>query len=167
MTKQEIIETLNLTFHPTEGGYYRRTYESARLTETDGKTRFMATSIYYMLTDDSPHGFLHRNKSDIIHCHHGGSVIRYTVISPQGEVSRHLLGPHLDKGETPQLVVRGGDWKCSELTGGEYGLISEVVVPGFEYEDNEIASFEQAVQLAPELIGEMERFIKKPDTGVE
>jgi len=160
MTKNDVIDILALTPHPTEGGYFRRTYESAHSTKIADESRKIASSIYYMLTDDSQHGYLHRNKSDIIHCHHCGSPIRYTIISANGTVQHHVLGSDLSRGETPQLIVQGGDWKISELTTGEYGLISEVVAPGFEYQDNEIATLNQIATLFPTLIDSVRKFIK-------
>jgi predicted cupin superfamily sugar epimerase len=142
MTKEEIIEQLGLEPHPTEGGYFTRTYESDLSTNRGGDNRKLLTAIYYMLTNDSPQGYLHKNKSDIIHFHHLGSPIKYAIVSPDGRISEKILGSDIVNGETPQLLVKGGDWKLSQLCSGEYGLISEAVAPGFEYADNVIASAE-------------------------
>ena len=161
MTKEEIVESLGLKPHPTEGGYFRRTYESGLNFQQRESSRKLLTSIYYMLTNDSPHGCLHRNKSDIIHYYHLGSPIKYLIISHDGQLREQILGPHLMKGETPQLVVNGGDWKVSLLCLGEYGLISEAVVPGFEYEDNEIATAEMVRQLFPELVSRLDQYTKR------
>mgnify|MGYP001815589624 CR=1 FL=1 len=161
MTKEEVIEYLRLEPHPTEGGYFRRTYESSSYTNGLNPPRRCLTSIYYMLTSDSPHGYLHRNQSDIVHFHHSGSPIRYLIISPEGQVQEKILGPNLLVGEQPQLTVRGGDWKASQLCSGEYGLISEAVSPGFEYEDNHIASAEELVQLFPDLAQILDQYIKR------
>ena len=46
-----------------------------------------------------------------------------------------VLGPDLAAGQQLQLTVPGGVWKASHLPSGDYGLISEAVSPGFEYED--------------------------------
>ena len=70
MTSNEIITHLSLEPHPTEGGYFRRTYEADLRCDTENGSRMLLTSIYYMLIQDSPGGFLHRNKSDILHYHH-------------------------------------------------------------------------------------------------
>jgi len=48
------------------------------------------------------------------------------------------MGPYLDAGQALQLTVPGGVWKASRLSGGGshgYGLVSEAVSPGFDYED--------------------------------
>ncbi|NOZ53601.1 MAG: cupin domain-containing protein [Gammaproteobacteria bacterium] len=160
MTKNNIIDTLGLIPHPNEGGYFRRTFESKHVTKMAGSHRKLASSIYYLLTDDNRYSYLHRNKSDIVHCYHCGSPIRYTIIVASGHIEQHVLGTNLSQGEIPQLIVAGGDWKASELVSGEYGLISEVVIPEFDYEDNEIATARQISTLFPELANNILRYIK-------
>lgn len=161
MTKDEIITHLGLERHPTEGGYFRRTYESTLNVQSENGTRKLLTSIYYMLTDDSSIGFLHKNKSDIIHFYHMGASSTYSIVSPEGELSEVTLGSNLNAGEQLQLLVPGGCWKSSCLNEGEYSVISEAVVPGFEYADNEIATVEMIEQLFPDLLCSLEKFIKK------
>ncbi|RLA43573.1 MAG: cupin domain-containing protein [Gammaproteobacteria bacterium] len=160
MTREEIIERLKLAPHPTEGGYFKRTYASSLNIEGTDSRRKILTSIYYMLTSDDPHGYLHKNKSDIIHFHHLGSAIKYLIISPEGKIKEQILGPDIINGQLPQLVVNGGDWKVSQLCSGEYGLISEAVAPGFEYEDNEIATSELVKLTFPDLASRLDKYIK-------
>jgi hypothetical protein len=140
MNKRQLIEKLSLTPH-IEGGYFSRTYCSEQKTGiiSDTKPRYLLSSIFYMLTDDSPIGYLHKNKSDIIHYFHGGSPLSYLILHPDGKLETKVLGVELDKGQQLQLIVRGGCWKATELKAGEFGLISEAVSPGFEYEDMELA----------------------------
>ncbi len=160
MTPDDIITLLGLEPHPTEGGYFRRTYESDLRCDTENGSRKTLTSIYYMLTKDSPGGFLHRNKSDILHYHHLGASIKYTIVSPDGVLSEKTLGSNIAHGETLQLLVPGGWWKASRICAGEYGLISEAVSPGFEYADNEIATEELMQQLFPNIKPQLDEFIK-------
>jgi hypothetical protein len=163
MTSDDIITSLNLEPHPTEGGYFRRTYQSDLNCNTENGSRMLLTSIYYMLTKESPGGFLHRNKSDSLHYHHLGASIKYTIVSPDGVLSEKILGPHLNNGETLQLLVPGGWWKASRLCAGEsdYGLISEAVAPGFEYADNEIATEGLVQQLFPNIKTQLDSYIKR------
>ncbi|MCI5118671.1 MAG: cupin domain-containing protein [Candidatus Electrothrix sp. LOE1_4_5] len=163
MTPDEIITLLNLEPHPSEGGYFRRTYESALSCTTENGSRMLLTSIYYMLTKESLGGFLHRNKSDILHYHHLGASIKYTIVSPDGVLSERILGPNLNNGETLQLLVPSGWWKASRLCIGEidYGLISEAVAPGFEYADNEIATEGLVQQLFPNIKTQLDSYIKR------
>ncbi|WP_417916556.1 cupin domain-containing protein [Candidatus Electronema sp. JC] len=149
MTAAELIRLLQLEPHPTEGGYFRRTYESALHLACKYGERKLLTSIYYLLTQESPGGFLHRNRSDILHYHQCGAAVKYLLISPEGSLSERILGPDITHGESLQLLVPGGWWKASRLCGGEYSLISEAVAPGFDYADNEIATDEIVQQHFP------------------
>ena len=157
MTGEQIIEALGLEPHPSEGGYFRRTYES-ELTVMNG-TRLMMTSIYYMLTRDRPHGHMHRNKSDIMHYYHCGSSLRYLIISPDGDLQEVRLGQNLAAGERLQLLVRGGDWKISVLEEGDYALISEAVSPGFDFADNDLATPEIVDRLFPDLAQKLRPYL--------
>lgn len=139
-----VIEQLQLEKHPTEGGYFRRTYESdARCVNAAGAERHTMTSIYYMLTSDSSEGCWHKNASDIMHYFHGGGVIEYWVVAPEGEAQRVTLGGDLAKGQCLQFCVPGGYWKYAKLIEGEFCLLSEAVSPGFDFADNQLASTEQ------------------------
>ncbi len=119
MNKRQLIEKLSLSPH-IEGGYFSRTYSSELKTalSSHSKPRYLLSSIFYLLTDDSPIGHLHKNKSDIIHYFHGGSPLSYLIIHPDGKLERKVLGFDLDSGQQLQLIVRGGCWKASELESG-------------------------------------------------
>ncbi|HYW02437.1 MAG TPA: cupin domain-containing protein [Gammaproteobacteria bacterium] len=152
MNKHDVIAMLGLEPH-VEGGYFRRTYTSGselRL-ERPGGGRPLLTTIHYLLTDDSPVGCFHRNRSDILHFFHAGWPLTYLLISPSGELERHLLGPDLNRGHRPQLLVRGGVWKATVLEAGPYGLVSEAVAPGFDYRDMELARPESMRAAFPQL----------------
>ena len=155
-SKDFIIQSLGLVPH-VEGGYFKRTFESDHITENNQRAM---SSIYYLLTNDSPIGFFHQNKSEIIHFFHAGSPIEYTLVSPDGELTTQVLGPDLKQGHQFQLVVKGGYWKASQLLEGGYGLISESVCPGFEYADMNIASKNQLHTSYPALIDQIEHLIK-------
>lgn len=152
-TKSDYIRALSMHRH-REGGYFAETYRNDMSIGTDrpGKDgmRSIGTCIYYMLTDDEPKGYLHRNLSPIVHFFHAGAPMTYWLLSETGQIERHVLGPDLAAGETLQLMVPGGTWKCSELhPGGSFGLLSESVTPGFEYEDSRIASRDELLALFP------------------
>jgi predicted cupin superfamily sugar epimerase len=149
--KQTVIEALQLEAH-VEGGYFRRTFQAdhrAKLELPIGE-RFTLTSIFYMLTSDSPIGHWHRNRSDIVHYFHLGAPVTYYLLHPDGSLETATLGSDLAAGQLLQLAVRGGVWKASHLPAGDYGLISEAVAPGFEYEDMTLGTREQLYALFPE-----------------
>lgn len=159
MTKTDIIKSLGLTPH-MEGGYFVRTYKSDRHIETNESSRSVMTSIYYLLTDDSPVGALHKNKSDIMHYYHGGGAIRYVLLYPDGRLEEKTLGNDLLQGQQLQLLVKGGCWKASQLLEGEYGLISEAVTPGFDFDDHELAQHDQIKRRFPEQYDQVALYIK-------
>jgi uncharacterized protein len=135
---KQVAQALHLSGH-VEGGFYRRTYQAdhRELISTSGGERYLMTSIYYMLTSQSPIGHFHRNTSDIMHYYHLGNPIRYTLIYPDGKLVTVIMGSDVTQGQVLQLMVKGGIWKASELLGGDYdyGLISEAVSPGFDFAD--------------------------------
>lgn len=157
MNKQRLIESLQLEPH-IEGGYFRRTYNSPLTSDVNGQNRTLLSSIFYMLTDDSSIGYFHRNQSDIIHYWHGGEALRYWLIDPQGKLSSPVLGP--EEEQQLQLLVPGGYWKATELEQGEFGLLSEAVSPGFDYDDMELATTMQIQADFPALFDQLRRLIK-------
>ncbi|MGH1374179.1 MAG: cupin domain-containing protein [Cellvibrionaceae bacterium] len=151
MTKQQLIEQLQLERH-IEGGYFKRSYQSDHQPPMDtpvGK-RLRISSIYYLLTDDAPIGRWHLNQSDILHYFHRGDPIRYYLIDEQGELTTHLLGPDPSLGHCLQLAVKGGTWKASQLEQGNYGLLSEAVCPGFEYQDMQLGEASRLLAQFPQ-----------------
>jgi predicted cupin superfamily sugar epimerase len=127
-----------------EGGYFRETFKADKQpsVHTDRGNRVTMTSIYYLLTAQSPIGHFHKNHSDIMHYFHAGDAIRYTLLHPNGEVQYKILGPDLTQGHEFQFVVPAGVWKASELLSPYqfgYGLIGEAVAPGFEFADMQLA----------------------------
>ena len=161
MNKSLIIQQLGLEPHPKEGGYFKRTYSSPHTTLTDNGKRLCCSAIYYLLSDDQPIGYLHRNRSDIIHYFHCGYPLRYLLVTPQGELEEHWLGNDLLAGQQPQLLIAGGYWKAAILEVGDFALISESVSPGFEYADNELATSSQIISDYPQLWQQLEIVTKK------
>jgi predicted cupin superfamily sugar epimerase len=139
LTVEQIIDYLDLEGH-VEGGFYRRTYEATTTAKiaTDSGERFSMTSIFYLLSAESPIGHFHLNKSDIVHYFQLGDAITYYLINPDGKLSTVVMGTNLAAGEKLQLTVPGGTWKASKIIkGGKqgYSLISEAVSPGFDFTD--------------------------------
>ena len=160
MDTQSLIALLQLEPH-IEGGYFRRSYQSAiSSVGTAVQSRSLMSSIYYLLTEDSPTGHWHCNQSDIIHYWQHGSEISYYTISPEGDWQHTLLGPDLRAGQQLQLVVPGGYWKASHLTRGKYGLISEAVCPGFDYQDMVLAEPETMKKHFPQHWSKIQDYIK-------
>lgn len=160
MNKQCLIEHLKLQPHPKEGGYFARTYTSNQSIQTAQGERPSLSAIYYLLTDDQPIGYLHRNQSDILHCFHSGYPLCYLLLSPDGTLHEKWLGNDILAGQHPQLLVPGNTWKASTLEYGDFALISEAVTPGFDYKDNELASEKIIKKLAPSTLEKLKSVIK-------
>jgi len=57
--------------------------------------RYLMTSIFYMLTDESPINYLHVNHGDIMHYFHVGSPLDYLITHLDGQLERVRLGNKL------------------------------------------------------------------------
>ena len=165
--KEAYIDRLGLVPHP-EGGFFVETYRTGRApmssrgktatdvdadaadattttnrrTETgDDGTRNHMTSIYYMLTRESDHQWWALNESDHVHYHHAGGAVTYHLARADGTYERKTLGPDVERGQMPQLVVKGGTYKAAVLErGAEFAIIGEGVSPGFDFRDFKFVS---------------------------
>ena len=79
---------------------------------------------------------------------------------PDGQLETVVLGQDLAAGQQLQLTVNAGCWKASQLTQGEYALISEAVSPGFDYADSELATLHTIQIHFPHLINQLMPLIK-------
>lgn len=154
MNKDQLVKALGLESH-VEGGYFRQTFksDSEPFVQTEHGQRSTMTSIYYLLTADSPVGHFHLNRSDIMHYFHTGDPITYYLLYPDGKLETKILGPDVSKGQAFQFVVKGGVWKASSIDPNGrygYGLIGEAVAPGFEYQDMQLGKTEQMISLFPQ-----------------
>ena len=157
---ESIINKLKLQSH-IEGGFYRQTFETSEYTNTCQGKRSLMNTIYYMLTADSPIGYLHRGRNDITHFFHLGAPMNYILLSPHGQIVKVTLGPYQNKGQNLIFTAPGSWWKCSFIKAdSEFSLISEVVSPGFDFVDHEIAKREFILDKFPEHMNLLKDFIK-------
>jgi predicted cupin superfamily sugar epimerase len=149
----DVITKLDLEPH-IEGGYFRRTYQADHrdMLQTADGPRYLLTSIYYLLTADSPVGQFHFNQSDILHYFHLGDAIEYSLIHPDGSLQTFIIGNDFLAGQYLQLHVPGGMWKASRLLDGTngFGLISEAVSPGFDFADMEMGNRQKLTTAFPQ-----------------
>jgi predicted cupin superfamily sugar epimerase len=164
LTAKQLAKALNLEAH-VEGGYFRQTFKADHrpTIATENGDRVTMTSIYYLLSAESPIGHFHMNQSDIMHYFHVGDPITYYMIIADGSLQKAILGPDPTKGHKMQLMVKGGTWKASKTpTDGKYGygLIGEAVAPGFEYADMQLGKKAMLLKQFPKhihLIEELSR----------
>lgn len=126
MTAKQIIETLGLVPHP-EGGHYAETWR------VEGEGRPSGTAIYFLL---QAHEYNHWHKVDateIWHFHAGAPLVLSLSATDSGPAQDHLLGPQLDAGQRPQVIVPPHHWQKAR-TMGDWTLVSCTVSPGFEFD---------------------------------
>ncbi|BDD12457.1 hypothetical protein FUAX_48890 (plasmid) [Fulvitalea axinellae] len=154
---KKIVSALELEAHP-EGGYFKETYRSEgkvkreALPEGFNGDRNFCTAIYFLLTKDNFSAF-HRICQDEIWHFYSGDPLYVHVIDQDGEYTRHEVGPDIESGQEPQLVVSAGAWFASSVKEGEeYSLVGCTVSPGFDFEDFELADREKLSEEYPEHI---------------
>ena len=145
LTVETLCRTLGLVPHPVEGGYFAETYRSVEqlpasgLPSRYGAARAASTAIYYLLTPDT-FSAMHRLASDEIFHFYRGDPVEMLHLHPDGSHQVVVLGPDLEAGQRPQVVVPRHIWQGARLIpGGRYALLGTTVAPGFDYADYETA----------------------------
>lgn len=135
----------------------------------DPAVRNASTSIMYFLTPSSPQGNFHRNRARTVHTLHKGRG-RYVLLHDDGRIESFVVGQDVSKGERLQWVVEGGIYKASFLLPDEEErgdsikeglLISETVVPGFEYCDHDFMTRSKLVEILGEEAKGLEWLVRK------
>jgi uncharacterized protein len=132
VTAAEVVRLLDLKPHP-EGGHYRETW---RAEARDG-ARPSGTAIYYLLATGETSRW-HRVDADEIWHWYGGGPLKLKLSADGVHKDAAILGPHLAKGERPQLIVPKFHWQMAEPL-GEWTLVGCTVSPGFLFEGFELA----------------------------
>lgn len=132
MKPEEVIEILGLEPHP-EGGWYRETWRAEAL---DG-ARAAGTAIYYLLEQGQASHWHRVDAAEIWHWY-AGAALALTLSADGRSRESMLLGPGLEAGERPQVMVPAGCWQ-SAVSKGEFTLVGCTVSPGFEFQSFEMA----------------------------
>ena len=136
LTASEVIRALNLEALEPEGGYYRRIFESRESISTDRGERRIGTSIYYLVTPESPSKF-HSVKCTEIYHYYLGDPLTLVLLAQDGSTRRVVLGPDLRAGQVPVWVIEPGVIQGSFIDRPESGfsLVGATCFPGFEFAD--------------------------------
>lgn len=133
LSADEIRARLKLEAHPLEGGFFAETWR-ARQRIGD---RSAGTAIYYLLTPDT-FSAMHRLPWDEVFHFYLGDPVEMLLLEPGGAGRLATLGPDLDAGMRPQIVVPAGTWQGSRLAaGGRVALLGTTMAPGFDAADYE------------------------------
>lgn len=131
LSAQDAIFTLGLVRHP-EGGWYAETF----VDEGAENGRPFSTAIYYLLeAGDTSHW--HRVDAVEVWHYYAGAPLALRI-SDGTSVDLHILGPNLDGGERPQVVVPRRAWQAATSTGA-FTLVGCTVAPGFQFSGFEMA----------------------------
>ncbi|MEQ1753921.1 MAG: cupin domain-containing protein [Micropepsaceae bacterium] len=127
-----IISLLKLLPHP-EGGHFRETFR-------DGdplQGRAFSTAIYYLLRSGERSHWHRVDAAEVWHWYAGDSL-EISISADCKNVSRFRLGPDLEHGERPQIVVPVNQWQSATPL-GRFTLVGCTVAPAFEFEGFEMA----------------------------
>ncbi|KAI0108193.1 RmlC-like cupin domain-containing protein [Daldinia grandis] len=144
----------------------------------DPAHRNASTSIFYYLTPQSPQGNFHRNRGRTVHTLHRGHGVYVLIHADEPDlpgggkrIESFTVGPDVANGEKLQWIVEGGKFKASFLlpdnASGSEGtsgglLISETVVPGFEFCDHDFLNTEEFRKLvSPEKTEELAWLVRE------
>jgi predicted cupin superfamily sugar epimerase len=132
VTPADLIARLGLEPHP-EGGWYRQTWRAPG----EGGQRASGSAIYYLLTDVEV-SRRHRVDATEIWHHYGGAPVELRVGTEGAPDEVHILGPDIEHGQVPQIVVSPGDWQEARSL-GDFTLVGCTVSPAFEFSGFELA----------------------------
>jgi predicted cupin superfamily sugar epimerase len=131
LTAKDVIFTLGMDPHP-EGGWYAETF--ADDAGTDGRPH--STAIYYLLEAGSISAWHRVDAVEVWHWYAGDPL--ELRLSDGAETSVHVLGPALDAGQRPQVVVPRHGWQSGRSLGA-WTLVGCTVAPGFRFSGFELA----------------------------
>ncbi len=163
----KIIKFLKLEKHP-EGGYFRETYRSAgdieaeALPERYERDHAYSTAIYFLLKRGEFSAF-HEIVQDEVWHHYAGAAVHVHIIDHNGKYRIMKTGMDLEKGETPQGVVYGGEVFGATVANDpdhDFALVGCTVAPGFDFRDFRLIAREELMDRFPEhaeIIGRLTR----------
>lgn len=131
LAAKDVIFTLGMRPHP-EGGWYARTFEDGE--KAGGRAR--STAIYYLL-EAGQNSHWHRIDAVEVWHYYAGAPLKLRI-SDGTSIDEHVLGPDIEAGQRPQLVVPTRAWQ-SAVSAGAWTLVGCTVAPGFEFSGFELA----------------------------
>jgi uncharacterized protein len=129
---ERVAGLLGLQPLPDEGGRYRRTFADAH-----------SSAIYYLLLAPD-FSAVHRLSATETYHWYAGSPLRLLLLhggdpDTDGRVDEPTLGPDLDAGERPQIVVPAGTWHGSTPVGA-WSLVGTTMAPPFAWSGFELGA---------------------------
>lgn len=122
---ERIAARLGLEPLAREGGLYRRTHADAH-----------SSAIYYLLLAPD-FSALHRLAATEVYHWYAGAPLAFLLLDPDDGVTEPVLGPRLDRGQRPQLVVPARCWQGSNPLGA-WSLVGATSAPPFAWSGFEL-----------------------------
>ena len=135
----QVIRLLSLSPHP-EGGYYVETHR-----DTPGAGgRGCGTAIYFLLRANQRSHWHRLDAVEIFHFY-AGQPLEIRTWLPGAAIERVVLGPHVARGQKPQVIIPKGVWQTArplstDPSALDYSLVGCTVTPAFEFSGFELAA---------------------------
>jgi hypothetical protein len=120
-------------------------------------SRAVGSALYYMVTQEMP-AVLRRIRSDQMIHHYLGDPLEVLLLYPEGDGEILTVGPYLDQGMRPQLLIPGGTFHISRLhrpagvvNCAGYALLGSSEWPGVDLSDLETGSPEKLMENYPHM----------------
>ncbi|MFG2887344.1 cupin domain-containing protein [Streptomyces sp. NPDC048297] len=140
-----LVDLLGLK--PHEGGWFKEYWRTSGSTQPAGYPgpRTYATAIYFLLHpgEENPWHWVRSDelwlwqRGGPLEIHFGGHEEEAPSSVPP-HVGTKLLGPWVERGESPSVLVPGGVWQRARPV-SEPVLVTCIVAPGFEFADFKFA----------------------------
>ncbi|KAK9423380.1 putative Cupin superfamily protein [Seiridium unicorne] len=129
---QEIVDQLQLVPND-EKGYYIQTFQDPATVAN----RSVSTAIYYMLEGSAGRSIWHRLDATEVWHFYAGAPLTLSLSHDNGApVIKHILGPDIFRGQSPQVVIPTGTWQIAPgfitIKDGEFHLELDAVDTWFE-----------------------------------
>ena len=132
LSADEIIQLLDLQPHP-EGGHYRETWRA----DASTGERAAGTAIYFLLKSGEVSKWHRVDAAEIWHWY-AGAALELKISEGGQESEAHTLGPTLEDGQAPQVIVPPNAWQSAQSLGA-WTLVGCTVSPAFEFSGFEMA----------------------------
>jgi predicted cupin superfamily sugar epimerase len=162
LSADAVRKILGLKSHPT-CGFVNETFRSsllipaAQLPSTFIGSRSMGSVLYFMVTREAQI-VLHRIRSDQMVHHYLGDPLEVLLLYPAGDGEVLSVGPDLEKGMRPQLLIPAGTFHMSRLHSATdkasslgYSLLGTSEWPGVDLSDVELGIPEKLMEAYPHM----------------
>lgn len=126
-------EQLGLEVLPLESGWWGFIGKSAlNVAVPEGESVPAYNAIYYLLDEERPINYWHWLASDDTHVSVDGGPVEYILVSPDGVVTRHILGKDVAAGQQLTVTSQANGYKAVRLVDPKgFALMASVVTPAW------------------------------------